>query len=130
MLKERIRYGLMVGLVMATMYSAWSLLLYFVARRPPSGGSTVAIHVAILAYYSAGTIGGAVIGAMLPLRDSWPGIVLLGVVTALILFFCVEIATSGPFWLWNGEVWREMAMLAVLCGVPGAIVIKLQSRRE
>jgi hypothetical protein len=51
MLKERIRGGLLVGLVMATMYSAWILLLYLVAKRPPPGRLAAMIS-AITAFFT------------------------------------------------------------------------------
>ena len=126
--KDRLRTGVLVGIAMASMYSAWILLLYAVGRRATQP-SDISIQGAILAYYSAGIMGGALVGAMLPIGRSWAGMVTLGAVTALTFFFCVEVALMGPFWLWRSEVWREIGVLALLIGVPGGIVVKLQSRR-
>jgi len=129
MTARRIRAGVLVGLIMASFYSAWALLMHFLAPGSNSNHTTIGIGAVIAAYFGAGIVGGAVIGSLSPLARSWTGMVVLGMTTGIVFFFFIETATSGPFWTWQANAWKEVTVLGLGLGTVGALVIKLQRRR-
>lgn len=106
------RTTLMIGLVMATLYSAYAVFLYV-----GSGPAIFARHgtnllTVILTYYVAGSIGGAAVGMLLPLTRYLAGQLIVGVVVACIVFFCITVAAQGPPWSWRGEDWEGLLVLS------------------
>jgi hypothetical protein len=99
-MKENIRLGLFVGLALATVYSAWALGLFLLSGEEPFAKNQTSLFAVLLTYYTAGAVGGALLGSLLPLSRSFLGRFVLGIVGPFVFFLCV-VARQGPFWNWG-----------------------------
>ena len=80
------------------------------------------LPVVVGMYYASGTLGGATIGALLPIAKHLLGQILLGIIGGLIVFFCIALAMDGPFWTWSSSDWKDVAFLGVVMGgIAGGI---------
>ena len=116
-LRANTRVGLILGLIMATLYSAYAVALFLLQGSDPFSKQETSIQAVLLAYYAAGALGGSAVGALSPLARSWPGRTLVGIVAAVIVVFCVLTSTDGPFWLWRRSEWQALAVLSIIFGV-------------
>ena len=116
-MRETTRSGLVMGLVMATLYSAYALVVFLLQGSNPFAKNQTTIQAVLVTYYAAGALGGSVVGALSPLARSWPGRILVGVLAACVVEFCLATAVEGPFWLWQSNVWKGLAFLSVFFGV-------------
>ena len=114
--KRHVSLGIQVGVLLATIFSAWVLYNHSVAgsRAIERSGATVAGLV--LAYYSAGVIGGALVGALIPLARRPGGTILIGCVTAVIVVFALQTARKGSFWNWDRRTILQTTLLGVAFG--------------
>ena len=114
--KRHVGLGIKVGVVLATVFSAWVLYNHSVAgsRAIESSGATVS--GLLLAYYSAGVVGGALVGMLVPLARRPGGTILVGCVTAVIVLFAVQTARKGPFWNWDRRTVLQTTLLGVAFG--------------
>ena len=102
---------------MATVYSAYALVLFLLQGPTPFERNETTIQVVLLTYYAAGAIGGSVVGALSPLTRSWTGGALVGVLAAFIVEFCFATAVEGPFWRWQRDVWEALVILSIVFGI-------------
>ena len=82
----------------------------------------LSIGTVVLTYYLAGGIGGALVGSMLPLGRHIAGRVVLGLIAAFILAFCISTAMAGPFWHWEASEWEFVGFFVVVMGGVGSIL--------
>ena len=120
---DSIRTGLLVGLVMATLFAATALLIFVIAG-PDKFSNEISMRDVIAAYYVAGIGGGAIVGAISPLGRSLPGRIAVAMVAALIAFLCIGVAVEGPFWRWGASQWKLTVFLACLFGVALGIATR------
>lgn len=124
------RIALMIGLVMATLYSAYAVLLYLGAGPAVFARHGTSLLPVIVTYYVAGSVGGAAVGMLLPLTRYLLGQLVVGVVVASIVFFCITVAAQGPPSSWRDEDWEGLLVLSLVTGIPGSILWrKVVSRR-
>jgi hypothetical protein len=118
---SNVAYGVTFGLGLATIYSLWALGVFLVAGSRSFARVDTTLGAAVIAYYSAGLLGGVLAGLMLPLGRFLFGAVVLGILVGTVFFFCIEVATSGPFWQWTSTNWKAVlalgAIVGGLCGV-------------
>lgn len=122
--RDRLKFGLVVGAALATLYSAWAIGLYLLSGSEPFAKLETSLSVVLLTYYAAGSVAGALVGILSPLGRSLPGRIVLGLIGAYAVFFCIFVALRGPFWLWTPSEWRGVWVLALLFGVFCAIFWK------
>lgn len=115
--RQNVTFGLIIGLSLATLYSAWAVAIYFLSGTEAFTKHQTTIGAVLLTYYVAGSIGGATVGAMIPLGRSLPGRIAIGIVAATIFFTCVFVAMYGPLWVWSDRTWQNLAISAALFGV-------------
>jgi hypothetical protein len=115
-MRNNVRTTIVIGMIMATVYSAYAVVLYVLRGSAPFESDDTTIWVVLLTYYSAGALGGAVIGALLPLARWRVGRTMLTFLGVSIAILCIEIAMSGPFWHWSGDTWHELMVLTLIFG--------------
>ncbi|MDB4916987.1 MAG: hypothetical protein JWM95_4631 [Gemmatimonadetes bacterium] len=129
MVKGRRRYGnrddvrlcVIVAVIIATLYAAFVVGLFLFEGPGVFDKNGTSVGAVVVMYYAAGLLGGVVVGILLPLTRSLLGIIAVGVLVALIVFFCVAIGLEGPFWRWGPSVWRQLMVFGVIFGVPVSI---------
>jgi hypothetical protein len=120
--QENLKIGLAMGLLIATLYSAWAVGLFLISGREAFEKYNVSVIAVLATYYAAGIIGGALVGLALPMARSFFGRIVVGVVAALVFFFCVFVAMQGPFWHWTSDVWGSVASLGLIFGVVCSVL--------
>ena len=107
---------------MATIYAIWALGLLLLSGDESFSKHETSLGVVLLTYYAAGTVGGALVGGMLPLARTLPGRVVLGLLAAFIVFFCVVTAVEGPFWRWGQFEWVRVAIPTFFFGTVCSVL--------
>ena len=116
-----LRVSLLVGMLMATIYAAYAVGLYLVEGAVPFSKNGTSLGIVLLVYYLAGGIGGAVVGLLMPLTRTLLGVVVVGIVVAFVVFFCIGTASSGPAWRWTPSAWRQLGYLSISFGTAGGV---------
>lgn len=122
--RDRIQIGLLAGVVLATLYGTWAVGLYLVSGAEPFAKHETSLSVVLLTYYAAGSVAGALVGILSPLGRSLLGRVLLGLIGAFTVFFCISVATHGPFWRWTPSEWQDLGVLTLIFGGVCAVFWK------
>jgi hypothetical protein len=115
---------MIIGLTMATLYAAYATVVYLMRGGGQFAKYDTTYAATIAAYYSAGIIGGGIVGVLLPIRQNWAGALLLGLIAALVACLCIEIALSGPFWRWESSNWEEVLVLSGFFGTIAAFLFR------
>ena len=120
--RSNLRLGLIVGAIMATLYSLYALVVFLLSGGDAFLRYDTSFPVVVLTYYAAGILGGGLIGSLLPFASSLPGRILLGALGGLVVFFCLGLAMNGPFGNWSPTDWQDIAFLGLgMGGVAGAL---------
>lgn len=115
---------------MATFYSAYAIILYVLRGPQPFRESGATLQSALLAYYSAGLIGGLLVGILWPIADGLLGRLVMGMIVGLVFFGCIEVAVSGgAFWHWTRNSWEDVLVLGIGMGGAGGLLIGRVSGR-
>lgn len=114
--RERIRYGALIGSVMAAIYSMVVLALVLGAGRRALVDAGIHPVAVILAYFAAGSIGGALAGALSPLGRSVLGSMVLGTFIAIFAVGAIMLAVFPPG-TWNEAHWLTWGLCTVIFGV-------------
>jgi hypothetical protein len=125
--RRDIRLSVLVGTIMATLYSGMAALAYLGNPAETTRRYQVTFLSVIAAYYSAGILGGLVVGFLFRFRKAWAGAFFLGIVSSAITIMCVETALNGVPWLWNGELWFEWG---VMTGMFSGVAVYLFLRER
>jgi hypothetical protein len=121
-MRKNIRTGVIVGLVMATIYAIYALAVFGLRGPDPFSSQGTTVGSVVLMYYAAGTIGGAVVGMMSPLTRTWIGMAFAGASAGTIIVFCGCVSLYGGFWQWDADVWKIVAIFGPALGVTSAIM--------
>lgn len=108
-LADRIRWGVGRGLPIGLLYAALVLLMYYAKGPAYLGVPGTSVPSALGLYIVAGAIGGAIVGALLPLRRVTGGRSVIGI--AVMLPVC---AAFGTLLLGAPTDWRGAECFAVL----------------
>jgi hypothetical protein len=114
--QENIRTGLISGLIMATLYSAYAAFIFSISGPEAFVDRGTTLDSMLVSYYAAGILGGTVIGAMIPLARSFMGRALIGWAGAFIVFFCLTTAVEGPLWQWQRREWIGLLVATAFFG--------------
>lgn len=115
-LAQEIRAGVVLGVVLAGFYCLFVLGLYAFRGSRPFEANDTTVGGVIGAYVASGVLGGVAYGFMHPLRRSLPGVVLIGVMCAILAFFAIGVATSGLPTRWGAREWESVFVLGLLFG--------------
>jgi hypothetical protein len=110
----------MAGLVMATLYSVYVMLLYSFNGPSSVESNGVSIGNIVLVYYVGGTLGGLIVGGLWPLLRWRLGATLVGIVVAFVVFVGVIMASDGYASIWLPQTYRDAAIIACLVGSVAA----------
>jgi len=111
----QVRTGLGWGLAFATCYSGYVLLLWIARGRVVFDRVGMNVWEVILAYYGSGLVGGAIVGALLPLGRSRPGAALLGFLVAFPVLYTLGMFLE-PAAAWGSELLLAAALSASFVG--------------
>ena len=75
----------------------------------------------LMAYYSAGVVGGAIVGSLLPIGRTILGRIVLSLIGAFVFVFCIVTAVDGPFWNWRATDWGFVVFGTIVFGVAGSL---------
>lgn len=115
--QRNVRGGVVTGLIYATGYSIFVAVIYLLGGARGAEKSGLTIFSVLLTYYAAGVLGGATVGALLPLTRWRVGRAAVSVAAAFVVFFCIGITSSGPFWRWTSREWEPVIVLGLIFGV-------------
>lgn len=116
------RTGVIIGLLMATAYSAWVSVVYVFGGAEAFSHHDTTYLLVVLTYYSVGAVGGAIVGLALPWVNHPLVAILVGILVGWVFFFAIELATSGPVWRWGSDNWSRVAKLGAFMGAPGGLI--------
>lgn len=125
-MRTNVLRGMLFGLGLAVLYSAWVLVLATVT----GWGAFVAengIHplTLVLAYLGGGLAGGAVGGGCISVLPGWGGAMVTGPLAALPVFLSFCLLDEGPAARCLGDVW----LICVILGIPGGLIVYVMWRR-
>lgn len=121
-MKENIRWAVLVGVIMATVYSAWVTGLYLVGGSQVFTAHNTSLLMVVLTYFCVGVLGGLVVGVALPIAKHPLGAIVVGVMVGLIFFFCIEVVTAGPISHWTASNTKAVLVLGLLWGGPAGLI--------
>ena len=108
----------LVGLGLATLFSAWVSLLFLLRGGAPFRKYGTSIGVVILTYYGAALLVGAVVGVLLPYaRAGRTGAALTGIVAGVGFYGSIVFALN-EFSSWGPEDTFAVLVAGPLVGVP------------
>lgn len=116
-MRRNITLGLVVGICLATLYSAWAVGVRLLSGAEAFAKHQTTIGAVLVTYYVAGVVGGVAVGAMIPLSRNIFGRIAIGLVAATIFFTCVFVATDGPVWVWSVTTWQNLAFSVFVFGI-------------
>ena len=124
-LPKELRAGLLIGLVLAGFYCLFALALYAFRGSRPFEANDATLGSVLGAYLASGVLGGVAYGFMHPLRRSLLGVMVIGIVCAMLTFFAIAGATSGLPARWSTREWESVVVLGFVLGpVCGFIAYK------
>jgi hypothetical protein len=125
-----IRTGVIAGLVIASFYSLYVLLLYAIRGAAPFESSGVTLGGVIAAYYGGGLTAGAIVGILWPLLRWRLGATIVGIVAAFSVFLGIGLATEGYFDRWTTRTWETVIVLGTLFGVICSNIVWRRSSQK
>ena len=123
-LAERVRWGVSHGLLIGLLYAAFVLLMYYEKGPAYLGAPGISVSLALGLYIVSGTIGGAIVGALLPLHRRAGGRALIGI--AVMLPVCAAFGTLlfGAPTGWRGAEWFAILSARLLLGGFGGVTTR------
>ena len=103
-LRDDVRWGARWGSKVAVVYCLVGGALWLGRWRGLESSAALELLGLWTAYAFGGVAGGALVGALLPLRESRGGRVLLGIAAGVPVFAGTFTWTNGPPWSWNSDV--------------------------
>src|SRR4051812_38050107 len=102
---SNIKTGIACGCTMASMYALYAIGLYLFRGPTPFEAIGAGFGAVIAAYFGAGIMGGAVVGALFPLTRSRIGATVVGVIAGFFVYLSLAIADSGLPSRWSHDDW-------------------------
>ena len=113
-----------MGLLIATAFSAWVMLLFMLRGDAPFAKHGTSIAAVLGMYYTAAVIVGALVGVLLPLaRAGRTGAALTGIVAGMALYGSVQFAFNG-FSSWGPGDTFVVLFAGPLFGVPAGLAYR------
>ena len=116
-IKSRVVAGAFSGMAIAAVGlvigAARLGLAIFAGRRFHFGLSDT---LTLLSYPIGFALGGAVVGALYPMRRRWIGAILLGVIGAAVFFASVFVASKGSPTHWTSKIWLVLGLSSLILG--------------
>jgi hypothetical protein len=114
------REGIVVGVIMATLYSAFVVVVYAVNGSRPFVEHGVTLPGVIAAYYAGGVFAGALLGTLWPRVRSRLEAMLVGILGAFVVVMAAGVAMYGYPSSWNDASWISILFTALAFGILGA----------
>lgn len=115
-MRRNMRQFIAFGVAAATIYSVYAMILFAFRGAAPFQAHGTTLVMILLTYYTAGIIGGALLGALVPLTRSLPGLIAVVTLVAWLVYVCTFVTLKGPFWTWSAEQWMDSMILGLLIG--------------
>jgi hypothetical protein len=116
-LQREVQFGVLFGLIMASLYCAYVTVLYVIAGPSPFERRHTTLVAVLVVYTVSGLGGGLLYGLFHPLRRSLLGQLVVGTLIAMLVFFNIVISRSGLPTTWTRTDWEAVVGLGVLFGV-------------
>jgi hypothetical protein len=114
-LRTNLFWGLGYGLLFATAFSAFILILSVIRGSRPFDSVGMAPTRIITIYYIAGTVAGAAVGLLRPYCRRRSGALIVGAIGGVVVYGAVGIAMYG---------WTNIAIFgALVAGIPGGALV-------
>jgi hypothetical protein len=125
---QDIKTGAVMGLLIATVYSLYALVLLAARGTAPFDANGVTPAGVIAAYYGGGLVAGSVVGILRPLLRWRLGATIVGIVAAFGVFAGIGIAKEGYLWHWTIRTWQTSVISSVILGGICSNIIWRSSR--
>jgi hypothetical protein len=116
------REGVAIGVIAATLYSAWVVLVYALNGSRPFVELGVTLPTVVGVYYAGGVLGGAIMGVLWPRARSRLEATLVGMLIALVVVMGAGVAMYGYPSNWPSASWGGVLSTGVVLGTIGANV--------
>jgi hypothetical protein len=123
-LTREVRFGVLFGLIMASLYCAYVTVLYVIAGPSPFERRHTTFVAVLVAYAASGLGGGLLYGLLHPLRRSLPGQLVVGTFISMLVFFNIGISRSGLPTTWASTDWEAVVVLGLLFGVILTFIVR------
>jgi hypothetical protein len=114
------RDGVGVGVFVATLYTAFVVLVYALNGSRPFAELGVSLRGVIATYYAGGLLGGAVLGALWPRARSRVEGTLIGILVALVVVMGAGVTMYGYPSSWTSASWIGVLSSGLVLGAGGA----------
>jgi hypothetical protein len=114
------REGVVLGLSMATLYSAWVVFVYALNGSRPFVELGVTLPGVIAVYYAGGALGGAIAGTLWPRARSRLHATLVGILVAFVVMIGAGVAMYGYPSHWTAATWLGLLSTGLVLGAAGA----------
>jgi hypothetical protein len=118
-----VKGGVILGFVISSLYSLYAVILYAIRGSAAFEANGVTMAGIVAAYYGAGIIGGAIVGALSPLLRWRLGATVVGMVAGFVVFVGIGLATEGYFTRWTNRTWETAVVLGTFFGAVCANIV-------
>ncbi|MFN2398928.1 MAG: hypothetical protein ABR543_09875 [Gemmatimonadaceae bacterium] len=120
---RNIRWGIILGLFFAVYYSAIAIAIYLLLGPSAFDRNGITLLGAIMAYFTAGVVGGIVVGLFRPLVRSLLGRMAAGILVAVPVFLVIGVTADGNITGWTGDEWVALGISSVFLGIAGGYLV-------
>jgi hypothetical protein len=114
--ERQIRFYVLAGVVMATFFTAWITILYLVGGRRVFEELNTSFLAALISYFAAGIIGGALVGLLQPLARTLVGTMIVGAIASLVVCLSAQTTLKGAIWTSNRPTLITTILIAIVVG--------------
>jgi hypothetical protein len=107
---------ILAGVTLAVLYALYAVVLYVFRGQAAFDAVGATLAQVIASYFAGGILGGVAVGLLWPLSRHREGAIVIGIVTAFIIFSAVRFASVGSFTRWTSDIWASTIIAAVLLG--------------
>jgi hypothetical protein len=125
-----IKTGVVSGLIIATVYSVYTIVLFITRGTAPFDANGVTPAGVIAAYYGGGLVAGGIVGVFRPLLRWRLGATFVGIVAAFAVFAGIGMANEGYLWHWTARTWQVSIIASLILGPVCADIVWRSSNRS
>lgn len=124
---RRVLRGVAGGVGLATLYSIYVVVVAHTNGPEAFAKDGVTLETVVVTYLVGGTVSGAIVGALLPLRRNIVGAVFVGFVAAVPLIMGIFYSISGSPTRWQSSDWMGVFVISSAFGVAAGRMLRKSS---
>jgi hypothetical protein len=114
---RRVLRGAGGGVGLAMLYSIYAVVVAHTSGPQAFAKDGVTLETVVLTYLAGGIVGGAIVGALFPLRRSFVGAVVVGFVAVVPFIMGIFYSMTGVPTRWQSSDWLGVFVISAAFGV-------------